>query len=188
MELSRSCSLFRSHNSRETDIVAKFLLSLFGSLAYGQSFPARCSLPHHARVIQVRKLTLALVWPCANAPIRSQPPTLLKYYALTRIFYFIHNLCTILFSFVAGSFRTNARKPYPPLRKQFNNQFKGKNGKNKFCRIEPARGRGKPLLVKANYVKALTRIVSAFSPARRLPAFGSHLRREVCRKCRIYSF
>ena len=89
---------------------------------------------------------------------------------------------------MAGSFRTFARKPYPPLRKQLNKQFKGKNGKNKFCRIEPARGRGKPLLVKANYVKALTRIVSAFSPARRLPAFGSHLRRAVCRKCRIYSF
>lgn len=86
----RSCrevvALSRSHNSRETIIVAKFLFSLFGSLASGQSLPTRCSLPHHARVIQVRKLTLALVWPCANAPIRSQPPTLLKYYALTRIF------------------------------------------------------------------------------------------------------
>lgn len=108
----RSCrevvALSRSHNSRETIIVAKFLFSLFGGLASGQSFPTRCSLPHHARVIQVRKLTLALVWPCAHAPIRSQPPTLLKYYALTRIF-FIHNLSTI-FSFVLGTFHSRERK------------------------------------------------------------------------------
>lgn len=63
--------------------VLVFLVRLFG---LRPNFPTRCSLPHHARVIQVRRLTLALVWPCANAPIRSQPPTLLKYYALTRIF------------------------------------------------------------------------------------------------------